>query len=120
MINSIGSGPNGGYLQVNNGFSSQPYVAPNSNNPMTGMIRMNGNHFEVFDGNSWLAVSGSSAEVSLSGSAIRALDWCHKKMAEETRIKELAAKNVTIADALAKYELAQEQLKVVLALTDEA
>jgi hypothetical protein len=121
MINSIGSGPNGGYLQVNNGYSSQPYVSsPNSNNPVTGMIRMNGSHFEVFDGNSWLAFSGSSAEVSLSGSAISALDWCHKKMAEETRIRELAAKNVTIADALARYELAQEQLKVVLALTDEA
>ena len=41
-------------------------------------------------------------------------------MAEETRIKELAAKSVTVADALAKYELAQEQLKMVLTLTDEA
>jgi len=120
MINSVGSGPNGGYLQVNNGYSNIPYVTPNSNNPISGMIRMNGSHFEVFDGNSWLSFSGSSAEVSLSGAAISALDWCHKKMAEETKIKELAAKNVTVADALAKYELAQEQLRVVLALTEEA
>ena len=78
---------------------------------------MNGNNCEVYNGSMWLSF-GSSAEVSLSGAAISALDWCHKKMAEETRIKELAAKNVTVADALAKYELAQAQLKMVLTLTD--
>jgi hypothetical protein len=80
---------------------------------------MNGNHCEVYNGSNWLAF-GSSAEVSLSGAAISALDWCHKKMAEETKIRELASKNVTVADALAKYELAQEQHKMVLTLTDEA
>jgi hypothetical protein len=54
----------------------------------------------------------------LSGAAISALDWATKKMHEETKIRELAAKNVTVADALARYELAQEQLKMVLTLTD--
>ena len=83
------------------------------------MIRMNGNHCEVYNGSNWLAF-GSTAEVSLSGAAISALDWCHKKMAEETKIKELAAKSVTVADALARYELAQAQLKMVLTLTEEA
>lgn len=81
------------------------------------MIRMNGNICEVFNGTSWIQF-GTSAEVSLTGAAISALDWCQKKMAEETRIKELATKSVTVADALAKYEEAQEQLKMVLTLTD--
>lgn len=40
-------------------------------------------------------------------------------MAEESRIKELAKKNVTIADAYAAYEEAAEKLKVVLTLTDD-
>lgn len=115
MINNIYSNT-GGYLNVS-GSNSNPYVSPNANNPLIGMTRMNGSHFEVFDGNSWLSF-GTSAEVSLTGAAISALDWCHKKMAEETKIRELAAKNVTIADALARYELAQEQLKTVLTLTD--
>lgn len=116
MINSIYSGNGGAYLQVS-GFNNNPYVSVDHNNPITGMIRMNGNNMEVFNGSGWLSF-GTSAEVSLTGAAISALDWCHKKMAEESRIKELAAKSVTVADALAKYEEAQEQLKVVLTLTD--
>lgn len=119
MINNIYNGVTGGYLTVNSSGTGNPYVYPDANNPATGMIRMNGNQIEVYNGSSWL-MFGLNAEVSLNGAAINALDWANKKMQEETRIKELAAKNVTIADALAKYELAQEQLKVVLALTDEA
>jgi hypothetical protein len=116
MINSIYSNTSG-YLNVS-GHNNSPYIYPDSNNPATGMIRMNGNNMEVFNGSTWIQF-GSTAEVSLSGAAISALDWCQKKMAEESKIKELAAKNVTVADALARYELAQEQLKVVLTLTEE-
>ena len=118
MINSIHSGNGGSYLNVS-GYNNNPYVSPNPGNPATGMIRMNGSSMEVYNGSSWI-MFGASAEVSLTGAAISALDWCHKKMAEETRIKELAVKSITVADALAKYELAQEQLKMVLTLTDQA
>jgi len=116
MINSIYSNTSG-YLNVS-GFNNSPYIYPDHNNPATGMIRMNGNNMEVFNGSTWIQF-GTSAEVSLSGAAISALDWCQKKMSEESKIKELAAKNATVADALAKYELAQEQLKMVLTLTEE-
>ena len=115
MINSVYS-TTSGYLNVN-GYNNSPYIYPDSNNPATGMIRMNGNNCEVYNGSTWIQF-GSTAEVSLNGAAISALDWCHKKMAEETKIKELAAKSPTVADALARYELAQEQLKMVLTLTD--
>ena len=117
MINSIYSNTTG-YLNVS-GHNNSPYVYPDQNNPATGMIRLNGNICEVYNGSSWIQV-GNTAEVSLSGAAISALDWCQKKMAEETRIKELAAKSVTVADALARYEEAQAQLKMVLTLTDQA
>lgn len=115
MINNIHSSTSG-YLNVG-GYNNNPYVSPSLNNPATGMIRMNGNNLEVFDGSGWISF-GTNAEVSLTGAAISALDWASKKMHEETRIKELAAKNVTVADALARYEAAQEQLKMVLTLTD--
>lgn len=117
MINSIHSGMGGAYLQVS-GYNNNPYVSVDHNNPITGMIRMNGTSPEVYNGSGWITI-GTTAEVSLTGAAISALDWCHKKMAEETRIKELAAKSVTVADALARYEQAQEQLKMVLTLTDK-
>ena len=118
MINNINTGNGGAYLNVS-GYNNNPYVSPDHNNPASGMIRMNGSNMEVFNGGSWIQF-GTSAEVSLTGAAISALDWCQKKMAEETRIKELATKSVTVADALARYEQAQEQLRVVLALTDQA
>ena len=116
MINSIYS-TTSGYINVG-GHNNNPYVSIDQNNPISGMIRMNGNNMEVYNGSGWLQF-GTTAEVSLTGTAISALDWCHKKMAEETRIKELANKNVTVADALARYEAAQAQLKMVLTLTDE-
>jgi hypothetical protein len=116
MINSLHSS-SGQYLNVN-GYNNNPYVSVDHNNPISGMIRMNGSNMEVYNGSGWLTF-GTSAEVSLTGTAISALDWCHKKMAEETKIQELAKKSITVADALARYESAQEQLKMVLTLTDE-
>ena len=108
------------YINVANGQPGSPYITPSSINPATGMLRMNGQYLEAFDGSNWVQVANAYADISLNGAAITALDWCQKKMAEESRIKELAAKNVTVADALARYEEAQEQLKVVLTLTDQA
>jgi hypothetical protein len=119
MINNINTGNSGGYLYVaTHGHSGTPYINPNSSNPATGMLRMNGNTLEAFDGSCWLNVGMTNAEISLNQSAIVALDWATKKMVEETKIKDLATKNVTVADALARYEAAQEQLKMVLTLTD--
>lgn len=117
MIKGINIGQGGGYLTT--GTSGYvPYVNPNANNPATGMIRANGNNFEVFDGNSWLQM-GSYADISLSQTAIAALDWCQRKMIEEAKIKELAEKNPTVADALATYNEARSRLEVVLTLTDD-
>jgi hypothetical protein len=117
MINNIHTST-AGYINVG-GYNNNPYVSVDHNNPISGMIRMNGSNMEVYNGSGWMQFGGT-AEVSLTGAAISALDWCQKKMAEETRIKELAAKSVTVADALAQYEAAQEQLKMVLTLTDQA
>ena len=116
MINSVYSS-SGQYLNVN-GYNNNPYVSIDHNNPISGMIRMNGSNFEVYNGSGWITF-GTTAEVSLTGQAISAIEWATKKMNEETKIKELAAKNVTVADALARYEQAQEQLKMVLTLTEE-
>ena len=116
MINNIYSSSSS-YLNVS-GHNNTPYVSPDpSGNPATGMIRMNGNHCEVYNGVNWLAF-GSSAEISLSGAAISALDWCQRKMIEEAKIQELAAKSPTVADAFAAYNEARSKLEMVLTLTD--
>jgi hypothetical protein len=117
MIKDINAGMSSGYLNVSNsGYT--PYISANSSNPMTGMIRLNGSNYEVFDGTSWMMFGGYSS-ISLNAAAISALDWCQKKMIEEAKINELAAKNATIADALATYNDAKAKLEMVLTLTDE-
>ena len=118
MIKGISSGITGGYLNVNgNGYT--PYISPNSNNPMTGMVRSNGSNMEVFDGSTWIQFGGY-ADVSLSQSAIQALDWCQRKMIEEAKIKELCDKSPAVADAFAAYNDAKEKLEIVLTLADQA
>jgi hypothetical protein len=117
MIKGINPGSSGGYLNISDsGYT--PYISPNSNNPATGMIRMNGNNYEVFDGSNWIMFGGYT-NISLNGAAISALDWCQKKMIEEAKINELAARSPTVADALAAYNDAKSKLEVVLTLTDE-
>ena len=117
MIKGINTGITGGYLQVTgNGYT--PHISPNANNPATGMIRMNGSTAEVFDGNIWMQF-GAYADVSLSQSAIQALDWCQKKMVEEAKIKELCDKSPAVADAFAAYTDAKSKLEVVLTLADQ-
>ena len=120
MINNIYNGSTGGYINVVGGGSGIPYISPSHNNPAVGMVRVNGNTLEVFDGNGWLALAANSAEISLSQQAISALDWVTKKMHEETQLRALAENNVTVADALARYEEAQEQLRIILTLTDKS
>ena len=118
MIKGVNAGVTGGYLHTNgNGYV--PYISPNANNPMTGMIRSNNGNMEVFDGSLWQQF-GAYADVSLSQTAIAALDWCQRKMIEEAKIKELCEQSPTVADAFATYTDAKEKLEVVLTLADQS
>jgi len=115
MIKTINAGP---YIEVQGGYASSQYVNMSSNNPASGQVRFNGTNMEVYDGNMWTQIQMNYPTVGLNGTAVSALEWAQKKMNEEAKIKEIAATNITVADALARYEEAQEQLKMVLTLTD--
>jgi len=106
------------YINVQGGQPGSIYVNLSSVNPATGTVRVNGQDLEVFDGNGWQRFAANYADVSLNQEAVRALDWVREKMEQETRIRELAAKNPVVADALRRFEEAQEQLEMVLTLTD--
>jgi len=117
MIKSITS--TSPHIVITDGYPGGPYVSPSSSNPATGMLRYNGQDIEVFDGSMWQRITTGHTTVNLNQIANEAIAWAQRKMYEEAHIKELAAKNVSIADALARYELAADQLKVVLTLTEE-
>lgn len=116
MIKGISSG-NG--IQVDHGYSSMPYISNNTSNPMQGMLRINGNDMQVFDGSVWISVGGAFPSISLNGAAQSAIKWAQEKMAEEASIKELAAKHPAVADAMNTINEAYEKLKVIVALTEE-
>lgn len=122
MIKGINTG-NG--LQVNNGYTSWPQfynTIQNTGNSLIGQVRYNGNsqNLEVFDGNNWLMMSSSYPTVELAPHVQAVVVWAQTKMAEEERLRQLAAKHPAVADALAAMKRAEEQVKIVTALVDTA
>lgn len=113
MIRNITAGY--GIHVTNNSFST-PYI--DSNRPSAGMVRYINNNLEVYDGNSWLIMQSSYPQVELSSDVQSVVSWAKMKMAEEERIRELAARHPTVADAIAAREHADEAVRIAAALCD--
>ena len=88
MIKGITSGPG---ITVQGGNTSFPYVPMNTSNPIQGMIRINGNDMQVFDGSGWINMASSYATVELDGDTQSLLHWARKQrdqqLARERRIE---------------------------------
>jgi hypothetical protein len=118
MIKNITTGAG---LQVNNNYSNWPSfynTVSSTGNNLVGQLRYNGSsqNMEVYDGNSWLTMTGAYPTIELAPHVQAVVNWAQIKMAQEARMQELAAKHPTVADALAAVEKAQEQLEVVATL----
>lgn len=72
---------------------------------------------EVSVNGQWSKYYGNTATVALSGQAETILMWAEAKMQEEQRIKELAKTNPSIADAAMALKKAEDQLRLVMTLT---
>lgn len=112
------------WVDVQGGHPGTMYVNMHGNNPATGQVRYNGSTLEVYDGNMWTQISMGYATVGLTDTAVETLNWAHKKMMQEQQWEKMAKDNVTVADALEQYKnvvkLAEEQMKVVVALTEQS
>ena len=111
-----GIAPMGKYTVVSAGNTSVPYVNQNINNPMQGMIRINGTDMQVLDGVGWTTMNTSYASIGLSSDAEALLDWVRKKRNEEFELEALAQTNPTIRDLLDTIKQKQEQITIVKAL----
>ena len=94
-------------------LSSTPYVNPNA--PSSGMLRYHNNQLQVYDGSSWLLMSGT-ANVGLSPEAEEIMNWARKKMQEEAEARAMAEQYPAVADAMGAVREAEQQLKTVVAL----
>jgi len=97
MIKQLSGGAG---ISVQGGNSSYPYV--NMSNPSAGMVRYNGNNqnLEVYDGSSWLTLSGNFATVELDKDTRSLLEWAKAKRAEEEYLKKQAEISPAIKDLI--------------------
>ena len=103
-------------VTVSAGNTALPYVGPNANNPMTGMLRINNTDIEVFNGNSWQQLSTSYATVTLDQDILDIIQWARKKRDEELVWQSLAEKNQAVKIALENLEQAKQQLNITAKL----
>jgi hypothetical protein len=112
-------GSNG--IAVNGGNTSLQYVSPNSNNPIQGMIRINGTDMQVFDGASWQIINTSYATVELDTETKLLLEWAKKKKAEEELLIILPSDHPAVKAAkqnLNKTKLEIKRLEEQLTVTE--
>jgi hypothetical protein len=110
-------------ITVNGGNTALPYVGPNANNPMTGMLRINGTEIEVFNGSSWQTISSSYATVSLDQEILDLLQWARAQRTMQLNRLTLAQNNSAMMKALEAIKRAEENFelleKFVLELKNE-
>ena len=93
------------HVVVNGGNTSVPFVNSNSNNPMQGMIRVNGTDMQVFDGSSWIGMNTSYATVGLEPTAEEAIKRVRHKMAEEKDLHERMKKHPGLKQAWEQFQI---------------
>ena len=115
MIKSLTGGPG---IAASGGMT-YPYIPMNQNNPIQGMLRLNGQDIQTFDGSSWITVGASYANVSLDPESLDLLQWARKKRDEEMAWTILAKDNKAIKIALYNLEQARQQLDITAKLARE-
>jgi hypothetical protein len=103
---------------VSAGNTSVPYVNQNTNNPMTGMIRVWGNDMQVFDGNSWLNMSTSYATVSLDAETQDLLLWAKAQRQMALNRMTLAQNNPGLMKALESLKKAEDNFEILAKIVD--
>jgi hypothetical protein len=94
-----------GGVQVNGGDTSIPYVSQNVNNPIQGMIRINGTDMQVFDGSTWMNLSSSYATVGLDAPTEQVIIWARRKMAEEADLQQRMEKHPGLRQAYEQFRI---------------
>ena len=95
------------------GSMSYPYVPQNSNNPIQGMLRLNGQDMQVFDGSSWITLSASYATVSLDAETQELLQWARTQRQLEMNRKTLIKNNPALQKAFESIARAEANFDIL-------
>jgi hypothetical protein len=100
-------------VTVSAGNTSLPYVNPNPNNPMTGMLRINNTDIEVFNGTSWQQLPTSYATVSLDQEILDVIQWARTQRTMAMNRLALAQNNPALMKALEKLKRAEDDFELL-------
>lgn len=110
MIKGVMSGSG---INVQGGHTSFPYVPQNSSNPIQGMLRMNGQDIQVFDGSSWLNLGSSFATVELNGETQAILQWAREERDKQAKRQQLIKDNPALQKAMEAIEKAEANFDIL-------
>jgi hypothetical protein len=100
-------------VTVSGGNTSVPFVNYNTNNPMQGMIRVNGSDMQVFDGNNWVNMAASYATVSLDQETQDLLMWAKAQRTMALNRMTLAQNNPALMKALEAVKRAEDNFEIL-------
>jgi hypothetical protein len=110
MIKGVMSGSG---INVQGGHTSFPYVPMNSNNPISGMLRVNGQDMQVFDGSAWITVGASYATVELNGETQAILQWAREQRDKQAIREQRIQKNPALMKAYEAIRRAEENFDIL-------
>jgi hypothetical protein len=94
-------------------MNSLPYIAPNNNNPVQGMIRINNTDLEVFNGTGWQSLPSSYATVSLDQDTQDLLQWARAQRTMAMNRLTLAQNNPALMKALEAVKRAEDNFELL-------
>jgi len=103
---------NGGVI-VSGGNTALPYIGSNMNNPIQGMIRINGTDMEVFNGTGWQTLSTSYATVGLDQETQDLLTWARTQRQLELNRATLIANNPALENAYKAILRAEQNFDIL-------
>jgi hypothetical protein len=100
-------------VTVSGGNTSLPYIGPNMNNPIQGMIRINNTDFEVFNGTGWQQLASSYATVGLDQETQDLLTWARTQRQLDLDRKTLIKNNPALEKAYEAIQRAEAKFDIL-------
>jgi hypothetical protein len=100
-------------LTVSGGSPSFPYIPQNSSNPIQGMIRVNNQDLEVFNGSNWQQLSTSCATISLDQEILDIIQWARTQRQLEQNRATLVKNNPQLQKAYEAVKRAEENFDIL-------
>ncbi len=100
-------------VTVSGGDTSLPYVSPNPNNPIQGMLRINNTNIEVFNGTAWQILNSSYATVSIDQEILDVIQWARAQRTMAMNRLTLAQNNPALMKALEALKKAEDNFEIL-------